>query len=205
MLKSPKGICLQLESGKVIAIRASIKSGQQAPGIEQKLGSFSALQDSTQCTSSNIMPKLVPRTDGDVIDISNDDEEDEESKISTNNTNLSGVSNNLQIAKASLLEVPNVSSTNKMASESSLDPLYKEKVVYKPNLVQRKLKMPPPPAPIQDNQPLKPFESGSFLSQPRAPQKWDDHKSVAHSSSTNFFSRDMNGRSKNDLEPFRNG
>jgi RAD54-like protein 2 len=60
VLKSPRGICLQLESGKVIAIRASAKSGPQQ---------FLNPTNSAPSTASN---------SNDVIDMTNSDDDNEE-------------------------------------------------------------------------------------------------------------------------------
>lgn len=57
MLKSPRGICLQLESGKVIAIRASTKMPQQESVIN--------------CNKITNTPNTT-----DIIDMTNDDDED---------------------------------------------------------------------------------------------------------------------------------
>lgn len=201
VLKSPKGICLQLESGKVIAIRASVKGGQQVPGVEQKLGSFAGLPEPVE------RPKFHPtRNDGDVIDISNDDDEEE-------STAVKSILPDIPVAQqAPAMNVSNASSMNAIPSvepqvaSSSLDPIYKEKVVYKPNLVQRsKPKMPPPSIPAPDSQPLKRFDS-SYQSQQRPPPpKWDAHKNFpAGAPHSNMFSRNTNGSSKSHSVPFRN-
>jgi hypothetical protein len=180
---------LQLESGKVIAIRASIKGGQPVPGVEQKLGSFAGLPEVPE------RPKFqVPRNDGDVIDISNDDDEEES-----------------PVLKSILPDIPAVALTNDSSHAESLptsssDTVYKEKVVYKPNLVQRsKPKMPPPSIPVPDSQPLKRFDSPYQSQQQRQPlPKWDAHKNF--SSNPNMFNRSANGSSKNSSSvPFRNG
>jgi hypothetical protein len=200
VLKSPKGICLQLESGKVIAIRASVKGGQQVPGVEQKLGSFSGLSEPVE------RPKFqAPRTDGDVIDISNDDDEEESSAVKSILPDIPAT------PQAPPMNTSNGSSMNALPPvehllPTSSDTIYKEKVVYKPNLVQRtKPKMPPPSIPVPDSQPLKRFDS-SFQSQQRPPPpKWDAHKNFsATAPHSNMFNRDMNGSSKNHSAPFRN-
>lgn len=183
MLKSPKGICLQLESGKVIAIRASTKGGQAVPGVDQKLGSFPGL------TESSVRPKFqAPRNVGDVIDISNDDDDEE----------TPAVKPILPDTPATQTVPPTNGSPEPLPTTS--DPVYKEKVVYKPNLVQRsKPKMPPPSVPIPDTQPLKRFDSSYQPQQRPPPPKWDAHKNFP--ASTNMFNR--NGGSKNHAAPFR--
>lgn len=60
MLKSPRGICLQLESGKVIAIRASAKSGPQ------------------QFLNPSNNPPSNADNSNDVIDMTNDDDDNDE-------------------------------------------------------------------------------------------------------------------------------
>ena len=57
VLKSPRGICLQLESGKVIAIRASTKMPQQESVLN--------------CNKIANTPNTT-----DIIDMTNDDDED---------------------------------------------------------------------------------------------------------------------------------
>lgn len=192
VLKSHKGICLQLESGKVIAIRASMK-GSQAPGVEQKLGSFSGLQNPQH--SSGFRPNFPPRNDGDVIDISNDDDEDEGEASQAGN--VKPIENTPVVPQAShLLKTPLLPTIQPPSSPT--DTVYKEKVVYKPNLVQRKSKMPPPPTPAHEN-------SSGF--QPRrgaTPPKWEERKNYANSAvstTSNYTSRNGNGGSKN---PFSN-
>lgn len=192
VLKSPKGICLQLESGKVIAIRASMKSGQQAPGVEQKLGSFAGLQDNPPSTSSANLPKLPPRSDNDVIDISNDDDDDDgniASKV------IPSLPVPIPVKPLSLLNPSDLSNGASASKVLDLpDEIYKEKVVYKPNLIQRKPKMPPPPVPAQDFHPVKPFDSGAFQALQKPSNKWDNQKGVSHSQS-NYFNRNVNGAS----------
>lgn len=195
VLKSPKGICLQLESGKVIAIRASVKGGQQGPGVEHKLGSF-PLQDSS--LGSNSAPKFPPRNDGDVIDISNDDEDDgDKTTLPASNSSSHGIANTSQpIIKPSSLDASNVSSSSSNLKEPTADKVYKEKVVYKPNLVHRK-------PPSHDSQHLKSFDSGVYHSQPKPPSThWDGQKNLP-STASNFYNRD-NGYSKGFAAPSRN-
>lgn len=165
VLKSPKGICLQLESGKVIAIRASLKPGQAASGAvggaagiasvtsglkDDKPPSFMSMQESAQTNNlpPNMRSKLTSGSDGDVIDISNDDDDDVNeipkisSKISHSSSSDSSTSDNVS---AMSKHMPHI---NGMTYNESIDnePVYKEKVVYKPNLVTRKPKPPTLPA-----------------------------------------------------------
>lgn len=177
VLKSPKGICLQLESGKVIAIRASVKGGQHAPGIDQKLGSFSALAENVE------RPKLLPGNEGDVIDISNDDDEE--------------VSQAVKSIMPVKTATPPTNGSEPNENISASDPVYKEKVVYKPNLVHRSKPKMPPPAPDTQR-----FDS-SYQSQQRPQSKWESHKNFPTSSSS-IFSRSINGSSKSQTETFRN-
>jgi hypothetical protein len=107
VLKSPKGIYMQLENGKIIAIRTSMKmnsggsaaAGHRPPGSVglEKPPTFASMQESAQ---TNNMPanlrnqalltknprfnfpgsssNQAPVNDDDVINISNDEDEDEE-------------------------------------------------------------------------------------------------------------------------------
>jgi hypothetical protein len=184
VLKSPKGICLQLESGKVIAIRASVK-GQQGPQGEQKLGNFSGMPENVERPLQKFQPS---RNDGDVIDISNDDDEEI----------TPGMKSIMQDKPMTQPPSPvnGTKSTEPVATTS--DPVYKEKVVYKPNLVSRsKPKMPPPSAPATDS---KRFDT-SFQPQQRPPPKWESHNFPTGSS--NMYSRNVNGGSKGPAESFR--
>lgn len=197
VLKSPKGICLQLESGKVIAIRASMKSGQQVPGVEQKLSGFSALQDSSQ--NSKYRTNFQPRTDGDVIDISNDDDEEEGKLLEPKNVNIQQSSRDVSV------KVHNGSSSVRPAE----DPVYKEKVVYKPNLVHRKAKMPPPPVPsAQEPYTPKSFEPAYHPHHHQPPPKWDVRKNSAITVSTpaasNYNNATVDGVQKNKSVSFIN-
>lgn len=191
VLKSPKGICLQLESGKVIAIRAS-KSGQQAPGGDNKLGSFAGLQDIPPGTSSAANVQKLPTRSDDVIDISNDDDDDDAVSLpSSTNTGVAALSTP---AKPTTLLNPaalsNGSSSRKLLETP--DTVYKEKVVYKPNLIQRKPKMAPPPVPAQDFHSTKPFDSGSFQQKPSSKPFY---QKPAPQSTSNFYNRNVNGAS----------
>lgn len=174
MLKSQKGICLQLESGKVIAIRASMNRGQQAQGVEQKLGSFSGAQSQPQANR----PAFPPKNDGDVIDISNDDDEDD-----------AGAAGNLEAeaspaAQQAPQHLPNGVLPPIEPMQSTSETIYKEKVVYKPNLVPRRSKMPPPPPiPYQES-------SSGFHSHLRATPP--------------NFSRNIYGNQNNHSAPFSN-
>lgn len=167
VLKSPKGICLQLESGKVIAIRASLKPGQAASGAvggaaviagvtsglkEDKPQSFMSMQESAQTNNlpPNMRSKLTSGSDGDVIDISNDDDDDVNeipkisSKISHSSSSDSSTSDNVS---AMSKHMPHRNGMTTAYNESiDNEPVYKEKVVYKPNLVTRKPKPPTLPA-----------------------------------------------------------
>lgn len=109
VLKSPKGICLQLQSGKVIAIRAS----GQKPGLGNlnlpKPGELPA-------------PRLPPRQDGDVIDISNDDDEESGNQNQSEDPLTKQVDAALDIVKP---------------DQPKPDNMYKENK-YRPNLLPRK-------------------------------------------------------------------
>lgn len=181
---------MQLESGKVIAIRASVKSGQQAPGVEQKLGSFPSITDAQQ--NSGFRPNFPPANPGDVIDISNDD--DEEDKALPTNAKPLELPPAANVAPLSMMESMNRLPPTKPV-EQTPDSVYKEKVVYKPNLVSRKPKMPPPPVPSQDVHPLKPSFDSGYRNHQRPPPKWDSMKSFPPSSS-NYSPRNTNGAQK---------
>lgn len=153
------------------------------PGVEQKLASFSGLPDGQE------RPKFqAPRNDGDVIDISNDDDEEESAAVKS--------------IMPEALAIPTNGSSKIDPQSTSLDPIYKEKVVYKPNLVSRtKPKMPPPSIPVPDSQPLKRFDSAySSQQRPQLP-KWDAHKNFT--SSANLFNRNGNGAKPHSSVPFR--
>lgn len=171
----------------MIAIRASMKSGQAIPG-DPKLGAFSALSDTSQAR-----PNFPPRSIGnDIIDISNDDDDDDEVEAKTaKSTSASMVDSPLlpQHMKGSFHPIANDSTLAQ--SLPSLDPIPKEKVVYKPNLVQRKPKMPPPSMLSQDLK--KPIDSGYSQLRP-TPPKWDARRTFPNSPLLNYSSR--NGGSK---------
>lgn len=158
VLKSPKGICLQLESGKVIAIRASLKPGQAATGTgiagvtsaikDEKPQSYMSMQESAQTNNLplNMRSKLTSGSDGDVIDISNDDDDDVNvipkisSKISHSSSSDSSTSDNVSAMSKNLPHRNGMSTGYNDSIEN--EPVYKEKIVYKPNLVARKPKPP---------------------------------------------------------------
>lgn len=179
----------------MIAIRASMKGGQQAPGVEQKLGSFSGLQNQPQ--SGSFRPNFPPRNDGDVIDISNDDDEDEGPQVG----NAKPIDMSPAVTQTNGVLPPAIQPIQPTATA---DTVYKEKVVYKPNLVQRKSKMPPPPTPSQEK------SSGYQPHLRPTPPKWEERKNYTNSgpSKTSSFSgRNMNGDQKNHTVsvPFSNG
>lgn len=168
VLKSPKGICLQLESGKVIAIRASMKSGNSAPGSEHKLGGLN-IADKLPNTSSVSVPKLPFRNviDNDVIDISNDDDDDGSVKKMPEVDSLEPFSSN--------------SSTVTKPAEST-DLICKEKVIYRPNLIQRRPKMPSSSVPMP-----REFKNLHPIS-----EKLDSQKTPS-TAPNNLFDRNVNG------------
>ena len=194
---------MQLESGKVIAIRASVKSGQQMPGVEQKLGGMSSISEAL-----DNRPKFPTRTEEDVIDISNDDDEDESRASVPPNQVMPEISMMQQLAGTGVsLEASNGSATTTPLEQpsTSSDIVYKEKTVYKPNLVQRKPKMAPPPVPPLDTQPLKRFDSGYQTQQrPPPPPKWDSQKNFSNIPSSSFYNRNGNGSAKTQPLSFRN-
>lgn len=203
VLKSPKGICLQLESGKVIAIRASVnKNGPQIPGsAEQKIGGFMQEAQNRQ----NFPPASSV---SDVIDISNDDDEEDEVKSSASPAIEPIVPLKADVMVPIPQDIPNGSSFPK-PTEPTLDPVYKDKVVYKPNLVPRKPKTHAPPNPVstpQDNRLQKPFEQRmdyqARSSQP-PPNKWENYSNPAHQLPPQH-SQPYNGGYKSSMEPYRN-
>lgn len=161
----------------MIAIRASMKSGQAIPG-DPKLGAFSALSDASQAR-----PNFPPRSIGnDIIDISNDDDDEEEAKTAK--------SKNAPMVDSPLLPQHMKGSFHPISNDSTLaqsipssEPVPKEKVVYKPNLVQRKPKMPPPSQDLK-----KPIDSGYSQLRP-TPPKWDARRNFPNSPSMNYSSR----------------
>lgn len=138
VLKSPRGICLQLESGKVIAIRASLKPGQ-LPG-DLKTPSFPGITDALEAVVSNpIVSSLVAkRSSEDIIDMTNSD--DEESAV-----NFKGIEEKATLHPINGDGILSVNLDSQITGNNdTVEETFKEKAVYKPNLVQRKPKMPPP-------------------------------------------------------------
>lgn len=149
-----------------------MKGGQQNPGLEQKLGSFS---EGSQ--SSTFRPNFPPRNVSDVIDISNDDDDDVppvRPKVSSLPAKIQPQMENLKVSSTETTSIKPV--------ETPVDPVYKEKVVYKPNLVPRKPKLSATQlAPPKDIQPIKPYEPG-FQSQRRpTPPTWSTNKNYPNS------------------------
>lgn len=171
VLKSPKGICLQLESGKVIAIRASMKNMPNTPGAEQSLDSFATQQNIPR--PNEFRPRVPVQGADDIIDISNDDDDDV--KTPSTSTAIHSAINPLEeLVKA---------------AEPPLEPSFKDKTVYKPNLVKRKPKIFSPPSAssalplpkqLEQSQPLRPFDV-KFQSQKKtSPLQWDSMKNYSH-------------------------
>lgn len=178
VLKSPKGICLQLESGKVIAIRASAKAMQ--PNAD-KLDNFAGLKPSSLNPNLHRSPLGAPQSSGDIIDISNDDDDD-----------VVGASASKPAESVAKVD------TNGTKPVDPLDLPYKEKTVYKPNLVKRRPKAYPTiPEPsqlgsfdmtfhnnkTQDWSSMKPYALGS--SQGQAPSS---RAQAPSSRASNFLS-----------------
>lgn len=111
VLKSPKGIYMQLETGKIIAIRTSMKMGQQhlgnpqnpVAGLSEKPPTFTSMQESAQTNNlpANLRNQALmtknprfnypgsslsqPKIDDEVIDInSNDEDEDDDENLAEN-------------------------------------------------------------------------------------------------------------------------
>ncbi|CAG9808002.1 unnamed protein product [Chironomus riparius] len=135
VLKSPRGICLQLESGKVIAIRASMKTGQPNVPCDLKNSGIPGILEANDAGELQNRKTIV--NSDDVIDMTNSDDDDDsnvkssiKSDFKENQFDSKGVENesNIEILKE--------------------DIVFKEKPVYKPNLVHRKPKIMPPPTPV---------------------------------------------------------
>lgn len=127
VLKSPKGICLQLESGKVIAIRASAKTLPNSDKIE----GFSALKPNPMNPNLHRPALVTPQNPGEIIDLSDDE-----------------VVGGPTIKAAE--SVAKIESNGAKPSIDLMDQPYKEKTVYKPNLVKRRQKTyPTMPEPTQ--------------------------------------------------------
>lgn len=165
---------------------------------------------------SSVRPSGAPKTDGDVIDISNDDDDDDE--VAPTN----GVLFNVKIAKRPEAQIPTTLSSSTKPPEVSGDNeqseiALKEKVVYKPNLVLRRSKMPPPATPSQENSiqgQAKPYASESGFQQNSQRPRWDINKPnfsnhrPSNTASSNYYHHDTNGNLKNNSvppAPFRNG
>lgn len=169
-----------------------MKGGQQNPGFEQKLGSFA---EGSQ--PSNFRPNFPPRGVGDVIDISNDDDDDDESPARSRESSIPPKTlSQLENLKGT----PNESSSSKQ-TETPADPVYKEKVVYKPNLVPRKPKLPSTQsAPPKDVQSIKPYEQGLQSQRRPTPPVWNSRVPNSAPSSSSSYSN-TNGGSKAPLAP----
>jgi hypothetical protein len=233
VLKSPRGICLQLESGKVIAIRASMKPGQlpgdlKAPGLPGFTDSATIKNDASVALG---LPVTASGSD-DVIDMTNsDDEEASVSKIldrkasmqSIINGNGNGNSNTVSANISDLNEPQIVGGSNSSVDSSSDEVSFKEKPIFKPNLVQRKPKMLPPSStdPListlatstvttttsssmysndrnRTNSSTTPY--GSSSNYPHQKPNWNRYQNSSSSSSSgssNYY-RDMNGGAKSD-------
>lgn len=175
VLKSSKGICLQLQSGKVIAIRAS-----QKPGLP--LSKPDAVAP----------PRMPPRQDGDVIDISNDD--DEESGNSSRSVPVDPLAAELQNTNST--EIP------KTVEQPKPDNMYKENK-YRPNLLPRK---PRPTSTLSPSTstPLPPSNMHNQRSdtkfQPPAQSRWDSSSQSNYSNNSNY---QRNGNINNSSSQYR--
>lgn len=148
-----------------------MKSGQQVPGVEQKLSGFSTLQDSSQ--NSSFRTNFQPRTDGDVIDISNDDDEEEGKSQGLEKPKALKTPTISQALREGSMRVLNGSSTTE-PDVPIADPIYKEKIIYKPNLVQRKAKMPLPVS--LESSSSKNFDPAYRSHLHQSPPKWEERK-----------------------------
>jgi hypothetical protein len=164
VLKSPKGVCLQLQSGKIIAIRSS-----QKPGLPS-LGSMSAVKVGE--------PRPPPRQDGDVIDISNDDDEDESSDSTKKDS--SDLNNVFETSP------PNENGIAKPVEPPKADNMYKENR-YKPNLLPRKPKV------LSSTSSLVPPISQPMQNSMQKPSRWDTPpSSYSNNSSGSSYHRNGN-------------
>lgn len=121
VLKSPKGVCLQLQSGKIIAIRST-----QKPGVPN----LAALVPKP----GGLLPP--PSQDGDVIDISNDDDD-----LSTDDTDPTKKDEaDALLSKAFETPASTDNGIPKATDAPKTDNMYKENR-YKPNLLPRKPKV----------------------------------------------------------------
>lgn len=141
----------------------------------------------------------------DVIDISNDDDDDDEVKANVPTVSEPSVPLKVDAMVPIPQEITNGPSFSKPLEPNS-DPVYKDKVVYKPNLVPRKPKLHPSTIPPpQDNRSQKPFEQRMDY-QPRMNQppsnKWESYQNPVHQLPP--ASQVYNGGYKNSLEPYRN-
>jgi hypothetical protein len=228
VLKSPRGICLQLESGKVIAIRASMKPGQsgdlKTPGIPGFNDTSSSKSDASVALGLS-SASLGGSGNGDVIDMTNsDDEESGVNKLLGKSSSHSVNNGNATIAK--LNNANEVGSSNNNDHSDSGSP-FKEKQVYKPNLVQRKPQKIMPPSTGNSSSTIGLTQTTSSITTatssmypndrnrgvlsssygpptncpPQQKMGWNRFQSPStsnsSSSSSNYY-RDMNGGAKND-------
>jgi hypothetical protein len=180
VLKSPRGICLQLESGKVIAIRASMKgqSGTSSIGSlindDDKLSNFNGNDQS--------MDKIVApaANESDIIDMTNDEDDDDVLKVETSKTFLPVTIKCENSTKSSAYS----EKKDEIKAPLSKETFFKEKPAYKPNLVSRKQK-------LQSNTPTENVS---------CPQQNNLHSKTTWN---NYAYRDTNGNSKSESVPFR--
>jgi RAD54-like protein 2 len=174
VLKSSKGICLQLQSGKVIAIRAS-----QKPGLPLS-------------KPDAAIPRMPPRQDGDVIDISNDDDEESGNSVRNNIDPL-------------VKEASNSNPTDspaKTVEHFKPDNMYKENK-YRPNLLPRK---PRPTSTLSPSTstPLPPSNMHNQRSdskfQPPAQSRWESPSQSNYSNNSNY---QRNGNVNNSTSQYR--
>lgn len=134
VLKSPRGICLQLESGKVIAIRASMKAvSNNSNGSQGELKDSSGIQEIINTNNRTDLknPKPIAQA-GDIIDMTNSDDEDNASKQkSFGDSDIENLPNHKMNTPEKL---------DTIIENSKDEVIFKDKAVYKPNLIQRKSK-----------------------------------------------------------------
>lgn len=168
ILRSTKGVYMQLETGKIIAIRTTHKPGQgPSPGIPNVDGSDLKSESDLINKDSVVEPRLVqgPKKNPDEVHNISDDDECVMTSVTyhpqTNHSNSGGSSNrNLNNYPSTSNEVsqappPPVKLTTAIETAQTrnmknippcplpppeIDTPLREKVVYKPNLVPRKPK-----------------------------------------------------------------
>jgi hypothetical protein len=161
VLKSPRGICLQLESGKVIAIRASMKPGgaqNSSASGDSGMPNFAGLTSNVTESQADSSRKVLPGGNStDVIDMTNSDDE-EANRKNEEKASLFALNGNNVTSSTAAVNVPIPSNINLQSNPADSlqqhpnnggtaeEHAFKEKPSYKPNLIARSKKMLPPPS-----------------------------------------------------------